>query len=320
MSHNPLNKKQKQTTETAVAGVCRHARTLIKTIDHAITALKKNESSEALHAFRVNIRRLRTQLAAFSDVISLSRAVKRQLRRLAQCTNEARDIQVAAQILSTLATSPASPAARVPQARLRQYRIEAAACIDDLQASLPREWARLRRRLLQQLSPCNENDSAVSYRHASRRQFDTRLRALRQCFTTSTTVQDIESLHRARILTKQLRYLLEPFAATDAALAKAIRDLVLLQDTLGSIHDCMLLRQRIKAEALKRQETALIQRFEMQRNPTSLSSAPLDNDITLYRYLHTFAKRQFTSLAKTALGDNSKPFIANLHQASRCLR
>lgn len=306
--------------EPTAEGVCRYARTLIKTIDHASTALKQHAAPEALHSFRVNIRRLRTQLAAFSDVISLSRAVKRQLRRLAHCTNEARDFQVAVQLLSTLATSPASPTARVPQARLRQYRKAAARCIDELQTSLPREWVQLRRRLLQQMSPRSEHDSAVSYRHASRQQFDTRLLALRQCFATIATVQDVDNLHKARILTKQLRYLAEPFAA-DSALTTLISNLVQLQDRLGSIHDLMLLRQRIKAEALKRQATALIQRFEMRsNNKTSFASKRIDNDVALYRHLHVLAKREFSLLAKTALGDNTKPFISHLRKASRCLR
>jgi len=308
--------KTKQTTETAAAGVTHYARMLIKTIDHASAALKQQDPAEALHTFRVNIRRLRTQLAAFSDVISLSRAVKRQLRRLAHCTNEARDVQVAVEILSSLTTSPT---AHVPQASLRLYRKEAARCIDKLQAWLPREWAPLRRRLLKQLASCSDNDRAVAYRQASRRQFETHLLALRQFLATITAVQDLEGLHKARILTKQLRYLLEPFADDDA-LATTIPELVQLQDQLGSIRDLMLLRQRIKAEALKRQNTALSQRFEIRRNKTSLISQPLDNDIALYRYLHALAKREFASLAKTVLGDNAKPFIANLRHANRCLR
>lgn len=293
-------------------GVGHSLRALIKKIDRASRSLKRAENADSLHNFRVNVRRLRTLLRAFSEAVPVPRNLMRELRKLAQCTNDTRDLQVAAQILRDMGSSRGVSPSKAALSRSRRYHKSALTQIDALRSWIPREWARLHVELLEHVpdQPWQPADNA--YRQATGQQVEMRFTSLLEHLLSLRSLDQLDSLHSARILTKELRYLLEPFSETEPELAAPIRELTQLQDKLGLIHDLMLLRQRVRCEALQRQALQLTSCFDSGRVQAHAFAAQLEEDIALYRRLQQMAKRRFTALTKSALGDNAKPLVDTL--------
>lgn len=318
---NPSSQKlPRKTARKAAAGVAYALHARIKKIDSACNALKHVDKTEALHDFRVNVRRLRTLLRAFSDAVPVPRRLMRELRKLAQSTNDTRDLQVAAQILIKIKSPLRTRAPDANRLRCRLYKKTAAEQASELAHRLPKDWAQLRFDLMKRLPEPGGSVVDVAYRHATHQQLATRFTALERQLRTLQTVEQLDHLHRARILTKELRYLLEPFSTTQVQLEPAIRSLAQLQDALGTVHDLMLLRVRVRTEALQQQEQLLLKCFDARRAKVEFSTGQMSDDIALYHRLYSLAKRQFGTLGKLALGNNAAPLLANLREPCDVLR
>jgi CHAD domain-containing protein/CYTH domain-containing protein len=209
---------------------------------------------EALHDFRVALRRLRSGLRAyrpwFEDTVTL--ADRHKLRDIARATGDARDLEVQLHwIEKTDLNGRADQGAR--RVRKELEHAQKAARRKALRAAhrFPALAERLRPRLTRYTGtvepdrPLREVSTAAVTAKLTRElatDLDGHLEALR-------TDDDPRIGHRARIQGKRLRYLVEPFVDEVAAAPAAIEILKRLQDDLGDLHDLDILSAQVGGAA-----------------------------------------------------------------------
>lgn len=226
---------------------------------------------EALHDFRVGLRRLRSQLGAFRDWVAdqVPRRLERRLRKTARATNRGRDAEVQARALEQLATAGgglSSPAARTLAAglarRLEAERVEASESSID---RARRDFEEVRRALDKRLrivhlevdlsagleagGATGRGSRESNFGEIAARQIASQLARVRERFAEACGIDPPEALHTARIEGKRLRYLLEPMREVDPSVGPLLVDLKRLQDILGEFHDACVLEQ-IAGDAL----------------------------------------------------------------------
>lgn len=218
--------------------------------DAAADRLAAAEDPEALHDFRVALRRARSVLRAYSAWLddALSRKQKHELRDLAQATGAGRDAEV---LLAWLATQEATMSARQTSGltwlvdRLRGRRDAGYRLVyDDV---LPR-WRVLSARVAERLvvyrvemrldrpasgaTPLAVSLADLVLVHAN--DLEARLLAVHG-------PADVDAAHAARISGKRLRYLVEPIAKSIPAARTLAKNVKVLQDVLGEQHDMHVL-------------------------------------------------------------------------------
>jgi CHAD domain-containing protein len=217
--------------------------------------LVEGADPDALHDFRVALRRLRSTLRAFRTefAAAVPSRTRRRLRRLARASGRSRDLQVQqAWVREQRASLPvdAGPGIAWVLARLEERQRAADA---RFARRLPKECARIERRLRRALevpgpSPPggpvqNSRTDLVMVRRMIREgtaEFRRELRAIH-------TLADRNHAHAARIAAKRLRYLLEPFAAELPGAEATIAELTAFQDLLGELQDAHTLAGELRA-------------------------------------------------------------------------
>jgi CHAD domain-containing protein len=198
---------------------------------------------EALHDFRVAVRRLRSALRAFRPLLgdAVSGKDRRRLRRQARATGPARDAEV---LLAWFREAPGSlperwrPALGWLASRVEGAKREGYAA---LEAEVVPDFARLAPSLAQRLAAGGASrapSGAETFGAALAGLARTQARALKEALGRISVAADAGPAHRARIEAKRLRYLLEPLrgnARADAA--DAVKGLRELQDVLGGLAD-----------------------------------------------------------------------------------
>ncbi len=242
--------------------------------------------SEALHDFRVALRRLRSCLRSYAPWLdeSLPKKLRRRLKKLADATGPGRDTEVQIEWLRgrprQLGSHHRAGLAWL-LARLEERMREAN---EEMAGHVPDEFPRLEQALRKQLSTYRteihldadaprptlaEATAAVLRRQAEE---------LRSHLARVTGPDDEKEAHEARISAKRLRYLLEPFTEELAEAASVVKHMKGLQDVLGELHDAHVLAREL-AEAV---EAAAVERarrlLEIQ-----ISATPDESRIRLER-------------------------------------
>lgn len=185
---------------------------------------------EALHDFRVELRRLRVWLAQSRDCIATRRAARSQLRTLAQVSNAPRDQAVFLSLLAKIPLSEPSLLRAIsppPSNTHPNSHPNNLALISELAAPLP------------VLAPRRRKQKSRPFGLWLAEHLRDALQQSDACLSG-----DEACLHKARIHIKHLRYLIEPLAALPP-MAAAIIVLKSLQTTLGDLHDLYVMRQLI---------------------------------------------------------------------------
>jgi len=220
-------------------------------LDHLATARAARtrvagaSDPEALHDYRVALRRLRSCLRAYRKQVrsTVTRKSLRQLRRLAQSTNESRDLEVHLGWLAErrdCATDAQRPGITWLIGRLEQARQRA---WDDMRARDEQLFPGLHDRLHHQLSEfrttvrLDDESGRRSTAVVTARRARSAARRLERRLGRIRYVSSEEEIHRARIAAKHLRYLLEPFAGDLSEAGAVIEPLKALQDAFGDVHD-----------------------------------------------------------------------------------
>ncbi|MEO6443865.1 MAG: CHAD domain-containing protein [Gemmatimonadaceae bacterium] len=207
--------------------------------------LAQRDDPEALHDFRVAVRRLRSWLRVQGSVLGRSapKRAHKWLRRLAHATNASRDAEV---FIAWLAREKATLTARqrVGAAwlthRLQQQQQLASGKIA---AQVARDFERARE-LLEERLPVyqlslhvHEGARMATFAGEMASLVRGQSALLRRRLDLLRTRHDDEAAHRARIAGKRLRYLLEPIESHVAEGKPTIARLKRLQDALGDFHD-----------------------------------------------------------------------------------
>jgi CHAD domain-containing protein len=207
------------------------------------------EHGEALHDFRVALRRLRSALRAFRGILrgAVPRDEERRLRDLARATGPARDAEV---LLAWLRAQDDGlvPAGRAAAAwfaaRVERARGEGRTFVEKEVAPVYRD---LSPDLVRGLAAGGEAPAAPAtpetFGAALAALLRAQARAVREAAAAVAGPGDVARVHLLRIEAKRLRYLLEPLREnTRADTAPAVRGLKKLQEVLGQLHDAHVAR------------------------------------------------------------------------------
>lgn len=228
--------------------------------------LTQPDDPEALHDFRVAVRRLRSWLRAHADVLGgdAPKRVHQWLRRLAAATNRGRDHEVFAGWL--LAEKSRLTARQRVGANWLLQRIseEKAAADSKVLVEVTRDFERARERLSKRLPTyrlrMHVHDGVREPTFAGAMSVLVRGKAatLRRRLESVRTLHDDEAAHRARIAGKRLRYVLEPIVPHVADGEATLALLKQLQDALGDFHDAHVWQGVVAdaAEQVTRDEAA----------------------------------------------------------------
>jgi CHAD domain-containing protein/CYTH domain-containing protein len=200
---------------------------------------------EALHDYRVALRRLRSCVRAYRKELrsSVNGRITRRLRRLAQATNQPRDLQVHLAWLD----GQLSGAGDVERSGIRwlaeRLSAEKGRCWTDMLALDAERFPWVHSRLTSRLTrfrttlELDEISGRRSTAVVTARRVRSASRRLQRRLDRVQTYSDRDEIHRARIAAKRLRYLIEPFATFLPACEPVIARLKELQDGFGDVHD-----------------------------------------------------------------------------------
>ncbi|MDF1503691.1 CHAD domain-containing protein, partial [Roseisolibacter sp. H3M3-2] len=207
--------------------------------------LSDAKDAEALHDFRVAVRRLRSTERAYRDALegSFGGRARRLLRKIARATGASRDLEVHLEWLDGQRgslTSRNRPGAAWLRDRWRAAKVDADRDLaHEVGVDFDRLTARLARRLPVYWQKVRIDEPVAERRFSAL--LAARLRAaaaeLGERLSEIDGPEAIEAAHEARIAGKRVRYLLEPVAALTTSAPPVLKRLKRMQDVLGELHD-----------------------------------------------------------------------------------
>lgn len=208
-------------------------------VEEARQRLDDPDDTDALHQFRVTLRRLRSLLRAYRAALDeiVPRRLRRGLRRLARATGTSRDLEVKRAWLARQ-RDDLRPRDRTGlrwlDAHLAAEKNTADAdALAEINRLLPRVLADLRRRLEEDAPMATGPALALT----TAALFRTMAAELARHVARVRTIADQDEAHAARIAGKRLRYLLEPFTEVLPGAGAATEAFRAFQDVLGEMHD-----------------------------------------------------------------------------------
>ena len=236
-------------TAPAPGAARRIALTLLDAASAARERLTDANDAEALHDFRVAMRRLRSTLRAYQAQLDavVPAKLRRRLRDLARATGEARDVEVQISWLERQRNELA-PARRagVPWllARLTERRDRA---YEDIRQRIAPKFDRLARRLRRALGATPTPDATLPPSLASviAELLEDQGSDLERRLALIRSPANHAEAHAARIRVKRARYLLEPVVREAALTSPVLRRLKQVQQLLGDLHDLQVVIVRL---------------------------------------------------------------------------
>ncbi len=225
--------------------------------DAALLRLSDPHDAEALHDFRVAIRRLRSTARAWRD--ALGRAVRkrdrRALRDVQTRTGQGRDAEVAAAWVKGQRPEVAPAHRRALDWVASRLDEERESAMRSISEGLAEAYARVRDDLAPRLASVSRpvrllgtaSDAETPWGEAMARAVHDHLEELRAALGAVRDVEDRAAAHTARIRAKRLRYLVEPLDGRLPAVGRLVAHMKALQDLLGELNDAHVLAQRLGA-------------------------------------------------------------------------
>ena len=213
------------------------------------------QDPEALHDFRVGLRRMRSCIRAYGSSLkgSVSKKERRRLRDLTLSTNPGRDIEVQLDWLHRQAER-LGPGETEGLAwligRLEGRKFESLDRVtDEIGQEFSKAGGKLRRKLgtFQMEVRTGREPKPLSFGEATGRLTQHTAAELSDRLKTVTRPEHVSEAHAARISAKRLRYLLEPLSHRAAGAKALVGRLKQLQDVLGRLHDMQVLSQEIQS-------------------------------------------------------------------------
>jgi CHAD domain-containing protein/CYTH domain-containing protein len=238
---------------------------LLATVREDRERLGADDDPEALHDFRVALRRLRSWLRAFREMFQDTLAAKdeRRLKTLARATSTTRDLEVHIAWVETARRSLRGRSRSGARWLRDRLAADKAAGDVELQATLEREFDRVAKRLDRAFKRFEarvvepEPRFAVVYAEL----VGAHAKALAVALESVSSAGDRVEAHTARIAAKRLRYLLEPLESMIPAAHDGAQALRGLQDALGELHDAQLFGSELAsmmADLLARRRTTSV--------------------------------------------------------------
>ncbi|HEX3865881.1 MAG TPA: CHAD domain-containing protein [Gemmatimonadaceae bacterium] len=211
--------------------------------------LDDTADAEALHDFRVSVRRLRSWLRAFDSLVSdtLPKKASKRLARIAHATGASRDLEV-----HLAWVDERKKTLRGEQRRgadwltdiLGQRKTDSDL---ELKQIVNAEFDRATQRVERSMSTYAASvvDVEVPFAAVASRLVRRHVTALMKASKLVTSIGDRAEAHATRIAAKRLRYLLDPLDDALPAVKEIVDELGVLQDRLGELHDAQLFGSEI---------------------------------------------------------------------------
>lgn len=270
--------------------------------------LAQSHDPEALHDFRVAVRRVRSWIRAFNEELadSVKKKDRRRLREVARATNRGRDTDVQLAWLAEAAKGFRRKRRQGADWLAAFLRSRQQTAGDQAHASLVESFEQARAALVDGLSTYEQR---VELPHAGRTLASAiadrvmpHAADLALKLAAVHTVHDEIQAHEARIAAKRLRYLIEP--ATDSVDdgRKILSTLKSLQDELGALHDAHVMGHEL-AHALE-----ISAATEAHQATAEALGHPTDNGSGDARLLLAAPRDGLLALAKRVRGDARDAF------------
>ncbi len=223
---------------------------LLDAAKKAALRLDTPQDVEALHDFRVSLRRLRSFLRFYRRILrpSFSKKLVRKIRKIASTTGDGRDAEVQAAYLRkwerdfspSLLKAGAWLGTRLEE-RCKEHYFrsvgQAKGAFLELEPDL--------REALPSRRGTHPGGKSLSFSRVTGDMMLTTASRLSKHLAVIRSARDVERCHRARISGKRLRYLMEPLRERSTAWKRCVSNLKKLQDILGELHDMHVLEDEI---------------------------------------------------------------------------
>jgi CHAD domain-containing protein len=231
------------------------ALTYLDQIDRARARLGDTLDQDALHDFRVGVRRLRSAIRAYRGDLkgSVSGKMRRRLRDLARATNDRRDVEVQLAWLGKQSGHLGPDdvpgffwlAGRLEDRKQKTYD----RAIADVARRYEKAAAKLRRALgiLRIELETRQGQRLATFQEVTGGLACLEVARLRDDLSRTRDQSDAEQAHRTRISVKRLRYLLEPIARRNRRAGALVRRFKEGQDLLGEHHDMHVLSAAVES-------------------------------------------------------------------------
>jgi CHAD domain-containing protein len=221
-------------------------------LDQAAAArprLDDPEDSEALHDFRVALRRLRSCLRAYRDHLGdgVPKKLQKRLRRLADATTPGRDTEVQIEWLRGQGKDLAGAHHPGKSWLLGRLEEKKRAAYEEIQREVAEEFAGVEADLRRALSvyraeiDLGGKAPLPTLGEATAEILTRQVEDLADHLDRIDGPDDERQAHRARIAAKRLRYLIEPWKGEVPGVEEVIHRMKDLQDLLGELHDAHVL-------------------------------------------------------------------------------
>ena len=216
---------------------------LLRDVLTARDRLDDPSDDDALHDFRVALRRLRTWLRAFRPVLrdTLRGKVMRRLGDIADATGASRDLEVRIEWIDRSRRQLRGDERKGASWLIKRLRQEKAEYDAELRRALDDNFDKTIRRVDKALSRYEARvEGERSYEEVAGEIVSAHLDALSAAMDGVSSIHDRAQAHVARIAAKRLRYVLEIVAPSGSDQARAMVSLKELQDKLGDLHDAQM--------------------------------------------------------------------------------
>jgi CHAD domain-containing protein len=229
-------------------GVSELARAYLDDARRAAPGLGARPDPDALHDFRVALRRLRGLLRAYRAPLGprVPKRLRRRLNAVADSTGAGRDADVMLTWIG-IQMKGLTRSERVG-ARWLAERIRARRDNDPDARRLPTRFERLDRRLRKRLATdprTTETPVGPSFAGTTARLVTDAAVALTEALREIRAPDDMKAAHDARLAGKRLRYLLEPVSEAAAGAPALIERLRSLQEVLGEFNECQVMMDEV---------------------------------------------------------------------------
>ncbi|MDX1252395.1 MAG: CHAD domain-containing protein [Gammaproteobacteria bacterium] len=302
----------------------------------ACQRLPDPQDTEALHDFRVALRRLRSGMRAYRPLLAdtVSRKSQRRLRRLARSTNEARDVEV--RIAWLRSQAPHLPPRqrkgwlwlldRLETHKDKLYREIHSRVAEDF----PPLEQKLRRQLMRYTVVCDLDGRRhdVPFATITGNEAKRHCDELKHHLKRITSPADEALMHQARIQAKRLRYLLEPIQTHLPEGEDIIKQLKNLQDVLGDLHDAHLdareFATTLETFAAERARHLLDMTLDSEQDPARLRAEQRRNEhqglMALIRLARSRAETLFAEIEARYLEGGARELIQRIGDSAERLR
>jgi CHAD domain-containing protein len=284
------------------------ARELLAKVRETAERLGVEEDRDAIHDFRVALRRLRSWLRAFDDELraTVRPKVQRRLKRIAGATRTSRDCEVHIEWLERFAKSQRGKYKKATEWLVEDLKAQKAEADLELRKAVDRDLERTSAQLGKGLSHylVDLDKPADPMAFALAKLIRDHAESAANCMRKIESVGDRAEAHEARIAIKRLRYVIEPLEGAIDGVESLVHDFSKLQDELGALHDAQIFGSEIARHLAKVLAAAApVVRTDEPGGDGDVTSANDRADAlrAISLRLHREEVRAFTSLGETWL-------------------